>query len=124
MFGIEYTADSMKTYRFFALEVDRSTMPVTRSMPGQTSYLAKLAAYGEIIAQKVHKTHWGVSTLLVLTITTSEARMTGMLKRLGGESSAAYLFKAVHGRELSLPLSRLLSEPWQRSGLPPLSIGA
>jgi hypothetical protein len=124
VFGIEYRANAAKTYRFFVLEADRGTMPISRSMPGQTSYLAKLAAYGEIIAQRTHKTHWGISTLLVLTVTTSEARMTEMLKRLEGESSAAYLFRAIHGRELLSPSSKLLSDPWQRSGLPPISINA
>ena len=122
VFGIEYGANAAKSYRFFVLEADRGTMPIARSMSGQTSYLAKPTAYGHVIARRAHKAHWGIPNLLVLTITTSEVRLTEMLKRLEGESSAAYLFKAVHGKELSAPSSKLLSEPWQRSGLPPIAI--
>jgi len=75
MFGFEYDLGEKKAYRFFALEADRGTMPLVRSDRNQTSLFGKLAAYREIIARQVHKTHLGISTLFVLTITTSQERV-------------------------------------------------
>ncbi len=124
VFGIEYRTDCTKSYRFFALEADRGTMPIARSNPRQTSYLGKLATYGEIIARHVHKTHWGVPNLLVLTVTTGESRLAAMLKRAGEDGvGPAFLFKAVSERGgLTRPLPQLLTEPWARAGAAPLSI--
>jgi hypothetical protein len=124
LFGIEYTQEGTKAYRFFALEADRGTMPVTRSNPNQTSYLGKLAAYREIIARQIHKTHWGIPNLLVLTVTTSERRITDIMSRLEDESerNAIFLFKLFRSEDACAPILRLLSEPWQRAGLPPLRI--
>lgn len=123
VFGIEYQDGDAKAYRFFALEADRGTMPVLRTRLGQTSYLAKLAAYREIIAQQVHKTHWGVPNLLVLTVTTSAARLGDMLAKFaGGDVNAAFLFKATTERELIKPVPDLLTEPWQRVQNEPLCI--
>jgi Replication-relaxation len=117
LFGLEYRAGDAKSYRFFALEADRGTMPVARSKPGQTSYLGKLAAYGEIIGQQAHKTHWGIPNLLVLTLMNSEARMRATLERLGGQlGNAAFLFKAIDASALRTPATQLLSEPWERAG--------
>jgi hypothetical protein len=122
VFGIEYLAGGTKAFRFFALEADRGTMPIARTNTRQSSYLGKLAAYGEIIARQVHKTHWGIPNLLVLTLTTSAARCSEMVAKLGAGGSPAFLFKAMDGRGLANPVPALLTEPWTRAGSPPLSI--
>jgi hypothetical protein len=124
LFGIEYAQGDTKAYRFFALEVDRGTMPVARSNPAQTSILGKVAAYREVMARQVHKTHWGVPNLLVLTVTTSESRMREMIRCLGdhGGECAAFLFAAATDADLKVPLPRLLTEPWLRANLDPLAI--
>jgi len=82
LFGIEYGASDKKTYRFFALEADRGTMPVTRSNGSQTSYLRKITAYRDIIAHQIHKTHWGLPNLLMLTVTIGETRVQEIVSRL------------------------------------------
>ena len=122
VFGLEYGNGDDTAYRFFALEADRGTMPVSRSKPGQTSYLGKLAAYGEIIREHVHRAHWGVPNLIVLTLTTSAVREAEIVAKLGDNGSPAFLFKAVDGKALASPIRELLTEPWTRAGLPPLSI--
>jgi hypothetical protein len=125
LFGVEYAQGSTRAYRFFALEADRGTMPLARSGAGQTSYLGKLTAYREIVEQRAYKTHLGISSFLILTVTTSEARATEMLRRFDGTGSgAAFLFESVGPDELRQPMPGLLVEPWQRAGLPPLCIGA
>lgn len=125
LFGIEYVSGGTMTYRFFALEADRGTMPVSRSNPNQTSYLGKLAAYREVMDRQVHKSHLGIPNLLVLTLTTGEARMKEMLTRLAGQAGnhAAFLFKAIRDDAQRTPMPQLLTEPWQRAGFAPLRIG-
>ena len=124
LFGIEYGSGGAKSYRFFALEADRGTMPVTRSGAGQTSYLAKLASYQKIIGGGIFKSHLGLPNLLVLTLTTSAPRMLEIVRRFEehcGER-AAFLFKSIDAAELKLPALQLWSEPWARAGLPTLRI--
>lgn len=124
LFGIEYAHDDTTRYRFFALEADRGTMPIVRSNQSQTSFMGKLAAYREVIARQVHKTHWGIPNLLVLTVTMSESRMREMIRCLGdhGGECAAFLFAAATGADRKVPLPRLLTEPWLRANLNPLAI--
>jgi hypothetical protein len=128
LFGLEYKTENKTMFRFFALEADRGTMPVTRSNPSQTSYLGKLNAYREIIAQRTFKTHLGLPNLLVLTVTTSNDRKKEIMERVRATQgeSPALLFKALPSAAsplgLSKPESSVLSEPWERVGQPPLSI--
>ncbi len=35
VFGLEYRSSGAPLYRFFALEIDRGTMPIARAKPGQ-----------------------------------------------------------------------------------------
>jgi hypothetical protein len=123
LFGLEYQTNSGKAYRFFALEVDRGTMPISRTDGTKTSYLAKLAGYREIMDRRLHKQHWGISSLFVLTVTTSPERPAGMLRAYGERgASPMFLFKAAEPKTLTAPKPRLLSEPWERAGLSALSI--
>ncbi len=124
LFGLEYRSGGGSAYRFFALEIDRGTMPIARSKAGQTSYLGKIAAYRDLAAQGLHKSHWGISSLFVLTLTTGEVRAKEILRRLKGrpENSPAFLFKAIGGGATHKPQPELLIEPWERAGLSPLRI--
>jgi hypothetical protein len=124
LFGLEYAHGASKAYRFFALEADRGTMPIGRSNPNQTSYLGKIAAYREIIAHRVHKAHLGLPNLLVLTLTTSEARVADIMGQTGNQATdgAAFLFKTANTSRLTMPALQLLTAPWPRVGFPPLCI--
>lgn len=124
LFGIEYSFGGPKAYRFFALEADRGTMPVARSNEAQTSCIKKLTAYGEAIARQAHKTHWGLPNLLVLTVTTSNARVNEIVRHLANKASesAPLLFKATTPRDLTMPMPKLLTNAWDRAGTPPLHI--
>ncbi|MGD0867336.1 MAG: replication-relaxation family protein [Rhizomicrobium sp.] len=124
MFGLEYANGGNKTYRFFALEADRGTMPISRSDGDQTSYLGKIAAYRDLLAHRVYKIALGIPNLLVLTITTGEPRMREVMRQMEGQadSSAPFLFKTAGPSDLRLPAPGLLSEPWERAGLPALRI--
>jgi hypothetical protein len=121
MFGLEYSADGRTTYRFFALEADRGTMPVSRMHGGQTSYLGKLALYREIIEKQLYRSHWGIPNLFMLTVTTDPARLADMLRKLDGERPL-FLMRAMPSRALCCPALTLLGDPWERPGLPPFHI--
>jgi hypothetical protein len=99
-------------------------MPVQRSKPGQTSYLGKIAAYREIIKQQAHRAHWGIPNLLVLTITTNEARMQTMIAKLGNDvgSNDLFFFKAIGAADLAKPAKHLLFKSWGRVAISPLQI--
>jgi hypothetical protein len=124
LFGVEYVSGQAKAYRFFALEADRGSMPVVRSNSALTSLMAKVAAYREIIARKIHRTRLGIPTLLVLTVTTHETRAKELLKQTEAQFGASpiFLFKSVEDSDFTTPVSRLLFEPWERAGLPRLPI--
>jgi hypothetical protein len=124
LFGLEYFDGSRKRYRFFALEIDRGTMPIVRSNPHQTSYLSKLAAYAEILAGQVYKSHLGLPNLLVLTVTTCERHKQAIMQRLHGNSGeyAAFLFQALPRATLAFPLPSLLEQAWERVGHSPFAI--
>jgi hypothetical protein len=122
LFGLEYQSEGRKTYRFFALEADRSTMPVIRSDQKQSSFAAKLEAYRTIVAGNLAKKHWGISTLLVLTVTNHAPRMETMM--CACSNLPAFLFKALPTAATfeARPMALLLVEPWYRSSLPPVHI--
>lgn len=130
LFGLEYTVDGERRYRFFALEIDRATMPVTRSRREQTSYFAKLMAYRDVLACEAHKSHFGLPNLLALTVTTSERHKANILSAFTGVigGSMAFLFKAVDRHCPIGGISRadpsILLAPWDRAGHPPQRIAA
>lgn len=124
LFGLEYTRDGSKAYRFFALEADRNTQPVTRSDLQQTSYLRKILAYRQLSAQGIYKSHLGLPNLFVLTVTTNELHMTNIMSLVSDLSaegkSRLFLFKTMSSvgdfRKAPEPTAQLFTDPWQRVG--------
>lgn len=114
IFGLEYRAEARASYRFFALEADRGTMPIERTRHTATSYGAKLRAYKSIISENVHRSQLGVPNLIVLTVTTSSARKDAMLRALAhapGDFSP-FLFAAAPA--LTGPDFNLIHHRWDR----------
>ena len=124
LFGLEYTRDGSKAYRFFALEADRNTLPVARSDLQQSSCLRKILAYRQISVQGIHKSHLGLPNLLVLTVTTNEPHMVNIMslvKELAYEGkSKLFLFKTMSSvgdfKKAPEPTAHLLADAWQRVG--------
>jgi len=128
LFGLQYGTGDRKTYRFFALEADRASMPILRNNLHQSSYLKKVLGYRQIAAQNIHKGHLGLPNLFVLNVTTSTAHMQGIMRlveQIAG-SSSLFLFKTMDslasiGRAPT-PTPHMLTQPWQRASLEPFSI--
>jgi hypothetical protein len=123
LFGIEYQMGERKTYRFFALEVDRGTMPVARRGDSASSVAGKLAVYAQLIAGQAPRRLLGIPNLFVLIITSSEARAANLCASASGSQQAPWLlFRAAEWSALRWPSPALLSGEWSRPGLPPLCI--
>jgi Replication-relaxation len=124
LFGLEYAHEGEMSYRFFALEADRGTMPIVRSNLHQTSYLKKMLAYRQIAILNLQRTFLGLPNLFVLNVTTNEQREENMLSLLNGltagQGSKLFLFKTLSTlgdfREAPAPTSHILTAPWSRAG--------
>lgn len=82
--------------RNFLVEIDRGTMPVTRSDMRQTSVERKLRAYLAAHAARQHQRQFGWKNFRVLTVTTDHTRLRSMTEatrqlRQSG-SSSLFLF--------------------------------
>ena len=64
------------------VEIDRGTMPVTRSSPAQTSFERKMRAYLDAHAARLHQRHFGWKAFRVLTVTTDAGRQENMREAL------------------------------------------
>lgn len=97
LFGFEYTLPNEdKTYRFFALEADR-TVEFARPDLHEPSHLKKFLSYQDISDRKLYRSHWGIPNLMVLTITISPERMQRSMDTLqtlvGDKGSRLFLFQ-------------------------------
>ena len=93
LFGLAFRDD---TAVYFLLEIDRGSMPVTRSSFDRTSYNRKLMVYWEAWRKKKYVEHFGVSQMRVLTVTDSAKRVDRMLQAVdeitAGKGSNFLLF--------------------------------
>lgn len=131
LFGIEYSVAGRKAYRFFMVEADRCTEPVRRANLRETSYLRKVVQYREVIGNGGYRTHFGMkATMLVLNVTVNARHMHSIIetvRQVSGGDGCPYLLFAVapeFGDRLRVPdpCDGLLTNPWQRAGLPAIRI--
>lgn len=126
LFGIDYGGK----YRFFALEADRKTETVVTKKAQAKAFAKKLEAYLHVLQNETFREVWGIPTLTILTVTTSQAHMATMIGALNdlteGRMAAKFLFKTKpeFGKYWTVPnlMPDLLSDPWQRTTTP-LDIG-
>ena len=71
-----------RSRRQFLVEIDRGTMPVSRSDFLQTSFEQKMRTYLTAHAGKQHERQFGWKTFRVLTVTTDHHRMQSMMETL------------------------------------------
>jgi hypothetical protein len=79
VFGIKLPDASR---RYFMVEIDRGTMPITRSDFEQTSVERKMRAYLAVHAAKQHERQFGWKNFRVLTVTTDPNRIDTMMMAL------------------------------------------
>jgi DNA-binding Lrp family transcriptional regulator len=79
VFGLQL---SDGTRRNFMVEIDRGTMPISRSDFLQTSFERKMRAYLTAHAGKQHDRHFGWNNFRVLAVTTDRHRTQSMMEAL------------------------------------------
>jgi hypothetical protein len=79
IFGIRFPDGSR---RCFLVEIDRGTMPISRSDFRQTSIERKMRAYLTAHASNQHESQFGWKAFRVLTVTTDHQRMRSMIEAL------------------------------------------
>ncbi len=79
VFGLELPDGSR---RYFMVEIDRGTMPISRSRFDQTSFEKKMRGYLAAHAAKQHERQFGWKNFRVLTVTTDRERMQSMKEAL------------------------------------------
>ena len=94
IFAIEFSRTGHRNY--FAVEADRSTMPIERRSLTQSSFKKKLLTYYHGHKAKRHTALWGIPGFRVLTLAKSEERIASMIKVVatitGGKGSNVFLF--------------------------------
>jgi DNA-binding Lrp family transcriptional regulator len=65
---------------WYCLEADCGTMPITRANLHQTSFQRKLLAYKATWSQNLHRAWFGWQRFRVLTVTTTNQRVQGMIE--------------------------------------------
>lgn len=129
LFGLEYELGGGNGYRFFALEADRGTEPISTNRFDRKSYLRTLLQYQEFVGRGHYKKHFGMKApMLVLHATISESRQVNMLKLTSDSAqngrNSYHCFTSLQGfgailRPPKAPLD-LLTRPWLRAGYAPL----
>ena len=111
VFGLAF-ADG--TRRCFMVEIDRGTMPVTRTDLAQTSFERKMRGYLTAYAAKQHEKKFGWKAFRVLTITIDATRKQTMLEALAKlrvpHSPGPSLFWFLTRQEVTA--FDLLMQPW------------
>ena len=77
VFGLQLADGSRRN---FMVEIDRGTMPVSRSDPDRTSFDRKMRVYLSAHAATQHERQFGWKNFRVLTITTDRRRMSSMME--------------------------------------------
>lgn len=81
LIGLEYKTKSGSRFRFYVVEADRGTEPLTSRNPNRKSILQNFAQYQAYISSGVYKQHLKLtSPLLVLNVTADMKRTGSMLK--------------------------------------------
>lgn len=133
LFGLEYSDNDKKYYRFFLLEADRSTEPGAASTLDRKSYLRTILQYREFVGKGQYKDALDLSAgLLALHITTSDLRMRNLIdltnKLSEGRGNNYMLYRAApeFGRYFTTPriLYDLFTDGWHRAGREPFQINS
>jgi len=130
VFGLEYHTIDGSRFRFFAIEADRATEPLTSGRSNRKSAAQSFAMYRGYIERGVFKQHLHLTApLLILNVTTSAERQRRLLQTLSKAAPGGndyQLFQtwgafAIPPR-MPQPNAAFLHDAWLRSGRDSLKI--
>ena len=76
---------------YYAVEIDRNTESIERTVRTTTTFTEKLEAYKQLLDDKLYKSHWAISNLHVLTVTTNAKHAENLAARV--ENKDRFTFK-------------------------------
>ena len=106
VFGLRNTKTGKE--KFFFLEIDNGTMPVSRKDVTQTSFMRKIHSYIDTLEQDIARRRFGIAGFQVLTITTSEKRIASIQSAIASVtdrkfSANTFLFRSKDNQQVTLP---------------------
>lgn len=129
LFGLAYHTPDGDRFRFFVVECDRATEPVTTSDWNRKSWLRSLTQYQAYIAEGRYRDHLKLTApLLLLNVCSSAARMDKLraatTERLGPTSYQLFRSWSDFAPVFRPPRPKmdLLNAAWQRAGPKPFRI--
>ena len=130
LFGIEYKSGQSPSYRFFVVEADRATEPLTSKNFNRKSALRSYEAYKSYIEDGYYRAHLGLTApLLVLNVFSEKARAEKVKELYAHQSPRGLSYHLFQVWEDFAPPFRppnpnlaLLESAWERAGKPAILI--
>ncbi len=117
LFGLQFLdRPKGKDTRYFAVEYDRGSMPVTRSNIHQSSYLRKFLGYASTYQQQLHRKHLGVEFFYVLNVTTNAERVDNLITAYQAEAlpqPSSFLFTPKFPKPSIDGFEDVFAMPWR-----------
>ncbi|ANK81555.1 MAG: hypothetical protein TEF_12705 [Rhizobiales bacterium NRL2] len=130
LFGLEYLTDAGARYRFFLVEADRGTEPMTTSNWNRKSWQRSLAQYRAYVGEGHYRDHLKLTApLMVLVVGTDERKIARMIKLAGTAGSFPWLlFGSIENFGPTFrpagPMKELIGRQWLGLDLATFDIGA
>lgn len=130
LFGIEYLTDKGSRFRFYVVEADRATEPLTSANFNRKSALRSLNTYQAYIGQSLYRDHLKLTApLLVLNVCSDPERTQKTVALFERTVSAGPSYQLFQSWDAFAPPFRppepnaeLLQGAWQRAGNSPFRI--
>ena len=109
VFGIrDKNAPPQRNEKFYFVEIDRATMPVTRRDIKQTSYMRKIHSYADTFERGLAERRFGMKGFQMLTVTTSHKRIQDIQAAMANMkalsfSANTFLFKEKDNGQTHFP---------------------
>ena len=126
LFGLQYHTPTGNRFRFFAVEADRATEPITSANWNRKSLHRNVLQYDAYVAGGAYREHLNLTApLLVMNVLSNRRRMDRMVEFVADwyrAGNAFMLFQAWEDFDRAFrppdPQSNLLLGCWERGGCP------
>jgi hypothetical protein len=129
LFGLQYTENGNRLFRFFAVEADRATEPMTSPNKSRKSIHQNFMKYLAYIESGTYRVQIGVTApLLVLYIFSNQLRLSNAVRLLAEIRPQGSAYMLLSAWDMLGPLFRppfpnpAFLSSWQRAGFPPIQI--
>jgi hypothetical protein len=123
LFGLEYLTESGSRFRFFVVEADRATEPLSASSFSRKSFERNMLQYAHYVGDGAYKEHLGLTSPLLVLMVSSDAKRTAKMQEFAKRHYPnGNLYLLFQTWEDFGPVFRppdpnyaLLTKPWERA---------